>query len=182
MAGAPRVLTAGPPGARSRTPPYAPGWGFPWGLKEDVEGLAEPEWSADAERPAGVPLGLGLPGGCAVVMGRGLPAWHWAGPVLLVLDWVKPAGPAWQGGRWQCRPLGVDTPAPSPPGLSLWISVVKPSVSSPCLTHRVQRCARSRPQEVAPCEGQGGPRRPGLGCSPQCAGGPGVGQAFPPAA
>ncbi|XP_027412746.1 transmembrane protein 210 isoform X2 [Bos indicus x Bos taurus] len=31
-------------------------------------------------------------------MGRGLPAWHWAGPVFVVLAWVKPAGPAWQGG------------------------------------------------------------------------------------
>lgn len=93
---APGVLTAGPPGARSRTP-YALGWGLLWSLKEDVEGLTEPEWSADAERPAGVPLGLGLPGVCAVVTGRELPAWHWAGPVL-VLAWVKPAGPAWQGG------------------------------------------------------------------------------------
>ena len=96
-----------------------------------------------------------------MVMGRGLPAWHWAGPVL-VLDPMKLAGPAWQGGRWHCRPLGVDTPAPSPSGLSLWMSVVKPSVSIPCLTHRAQRCARSRPQEVALCEGQGGPRRPEL--------------------
>lgn len=97
MAGAPGVLTAGPPGARSRTP-YALGWGLLWSWKEDVEGLTEPEWSADAERPAGVPLGLGLPGVCAVVTGRELPAWHWAGPVLVLLAWVKPAGPAWQGG------------------------------------------------------------------------------------
>ena len=49
-------------------PPYAPGWGFPRGLKEDVEGLAERERSADAERPAGVPLGLGL---------RGAVLWSW---------------------------------------------------------------------------------------------------------
>nr|XP_030694078.1 transmembrane protein 210 isoform X1 [Globicephala melas] len=44
----------------------------------------------------------------------------------------------WTGlAGWQCQPLGRDTPALSPFGLSLWMRVVKPSVSGHRITQQL---------------------------------------------